>query len=83
MPKFNDKSLKREKARNTEEEKGAVLLKASKAKHCQEGPRKLRQHGWIPLRACTGTNCANTLTLDFQPSQLWDRRLCCLKPPSP
>lgn len=48
MPKFNDKSLKREKARNTEEEKGAILLKASKAKHCQEGPRKLRQHGWIP-----------------------------------
>ena len=82
MPKCNDKSLKREKARNTEEEKGAILLKASKAKHCQEGPQRLRQHGWIPPQSLHRTNCTNTLTLDLQPSQLWGHRLCCLKPPS-
>ena len=32
----------------TEAKEGVILLKASKAKHCQEGPQKLRQYGWIP-----------------------------------
>lgn len=82
MPKFNGQVLKKGKG---QKHRGREGMYTSESLEGQALPRRSPEAktAWMDLpRAYTGTNCANTLTLDFQPSQLWDHRLCCLKLPS-